>query len=212
MLGLERSGCASGTPLVRLVEAEGAFELFLELRQMLESDGYLVVASRSAEELILQLAGSVPGCILLGVETLGPEGLDLQALLASKSDLPVILVTSTTTAHDVVRAMKQGAADLFCEPFDKRAILSAVGKAVVDNQQKAESRKQREAFELLRAKLSPREQEVFELIARGTSNETMCERLGVAERTLKHHRSKVMEKLGLRSIVELVRVVEGCRG
>ncbi|MEJ8815950.1 LuxR C-terminal-related transcriptional regulator [Variovorax ureilyticus] len=212
MLGLERNGCASVAPLVRLVEVEDAFQLFLELRQILESDGCQVVTFGSVEELLLQQPGSAPGCMVLCADTLGPEGLDLQALLASQSDLPVILVTSITTARDVVRAMKQGAADFFCEPLDERAILSAVEKAAADHRRKAESRELRQAFELRRASLSPRELEVYEQLVLGSSGEAICERLGLAERTLKHHRSKVMEKLGFRSIVELVRVVEGCKG
>ncbi|MEJ8811075.1 LuxR C-terminal-related transcriptional regulator [Variovorax ureilyticus] len=209
MPGLEQRGCARVAPLVHLVEAEGAFQLFLELRRMLEDDGYPVVTFSSVEALLDRPPDAASGCIVLGVETLGPEGLDLQALVASKSDLPVILVTSSTTARDVVRAMKQGAADFFCKPFDERAILTAVDKAVSGHRLKAQSRKLREGFEHRRASLTAREREVYELLALGASNQVMCESLGLAERTLKHHRSRVMEKLGVRSIVQLVRAIEG---
>lgn len=209
MPGLEQSDRAPEAPLVHLVEAEGAFQLFLELRRMLEDEGYPVVTFSSVEALLHRPPDAASGCIVLGVETLGPEGLDLQALVASRSDLPVILVTSSTTARDVVRAMKQGAADFFCKPFDERAILTAVDKAVTGHRLKAESRKLREGFEHRRASLTAREREVYELLALGASNQVMCESLGLAERTLKHHRSRVMEKLGVRSVVQLVRAIEG---
>jgi len=210
MLELE-SESPSEAPLVYLLEGDGAFRLCLDLKRLLESDGYQVVSFSSVQNLLLQLPGSTPACLVFGVETLGPEGLDLQDLLASKSDLPVILLTSNTTARDVVRAMKQGAADLFCNPFDERALLSAVDKAVVDYTVKRESRKLQAEFQLRFASLTPREQEVYELLVRGASSEKVCERLGLAERTLKHHRLRILEKLGVRSIVHLVLLAEGRR-
>ncbi|SEB25194.1 response regulator transcription factor [Variovorax sp. YR216] len=212
MLDLNQSDITSVAPVVRLVEAEGAFRLFSDLRQALESKGYRVVTFGLIEELVLRQPGSPPGCIVLGVESLGAEGLELHALLTSKSDLPVILVTSSTTAREVVRAMKQGAADFFCKPFNEQALLSAVDKAVADHKLRVESRVLQEDFELRRASLSPRELEVYEMLVHGASTVAICESLGLAERTLKHHRSRVMEKLGFRSIVQLVRAVEGRHG
>jgi FixJ family two-component response regulator len=180
--------------------------------EMLESEGYRVIAFSTIEEMLQSgMDDSHPGCIVLGVQTLGPGGLELQESLTSRSDLPVILVTASTTAREVVRAMKQGAADLFCNPLDEAAFLSAVSKAVTDHRTIAESRERQAALKLRRASLSPREREVFELMILGTTSKSIRDRLGVAERTLKHHRSRVMEKMGVKSIVQLVLAIEGSK-
>ncbi|SEB19131.1 Two-component response regulator, FixJ family, consists of REC and HTH domains [Variovorax sp. YR216] len=155
--------------------------------------------------------GAHPGCIVLGVRMLGPGGLDLHALLASQSDLPVILVTASTTAREVVRAMKQGAADLFCKPWDDEAFLSAVNKAVTEHRSRAETREKQAALQLRRESLSRREMEVFDLMILGVTSRGICEQLGLAERTLKHHRSRVMQKMGVKSVIELVLAVEGSK-
>lgn len=170
-------------PNVCLVEAKGASQPFSALRQLLKSEGYQVVAFNSAEELFLRQPGSISGCIVIGIEMLGPDGLDLQALLAAKSDLPLTLVTSSTTVREMVRAMKQGATDFFCKPFDERAFLAAVDQAVADHAPKTERHELQESFQLHLANLSPREREVYEMLIGGAPGDVMCKRLRFFGRT-----------------------------
>jgi len=193
-------------PVVHLVETDRGISS--DLLEVLESEGYRVDTFSSVEEMLHLGTSARVGCIVLGVHTLGTGGLDLQALLTSKSDLPVILVTASTSARDVVRAMKQGAADLFCKPLDAGAFVSAVNKAVTDHQSKAEARERQASLQLRQASLSPRERQVFELMILGDSSKSIREQLGLAERTLKHHRSRVMEKMGVKTVVQLVLAVE----
>lgn len=200
---------AVDAPIVRLVELEGAFHLFSALLETLHSRGYQVRTYDSVEAMLLQETSSASGCVVLGVQTLGSEGLELHQLLASKSSLPVILVTSNATPPDVVRAMKQGAADFFCNPLNEEALFAAVDKAVVDHQTRAASGQRHAEFQLRRASLSTRELQVYELLVRGATNKEMGVHMGLAERTIKHHRSRVMEKLGVKTVIQLVQAV-GC--
>lgn len=195
---------------VRLVEVHEGFSS--DLKKILESEGYQVITFGSVEEMLhSDIDDSHPGCVVLAVQTLGPGGLDLRDLLTSKSTLPVILVTANTTAREVVRAMKQGAADLFCNPLEAGALVSAVNKAVTEHRCKTEHRERRATLQLRQASLSPRERQVFELMILGDSSKTICDRLGLAQRTLKHYRSRVMEKMGVKTVVQLVLAIESSR-
>lgn len=211
MGGPEQSACACAKAQVYVIQAGEAFPLLSGLMRTLEGAGYGVCRFASVEQLLSGQALSAPACIVLAVEALGPQGLDLQDLIASKSDLPIILLTSRTTAQEVVRAMKHGAADILYERLDKQKVLSAVGKALADHQLKAPSRQMQAEFRRRCASLTPREREVYELLVAGSPSEAICASLGLAERTLKHHRSRIMEKLGVTSMVELVRAIESAR-
>lgn len=207
-----RRDAAQEAPTVRFIAAHEGFRPSSDLVEMLETEGYRVISFSSVEQMLLSgIDQSHAGCIVLGVQMLEASGLDLQALLTSQSDLPVILVTANTTAREVVRAMKQGAADLFCNPLDEGAFVTAVNKAIADHRAIVGSRERHTALALRRASLSPREREVFELMILGGSSKSICQQLGLAERTLKHHRSRVMEKMGVKSIVQLVLALEGSR-
>lgn len=211
MDGPKQGDRARANSRLYLVEIGKSFPLLSEVLRLLRGAPYDVCRCSSIHELLSQQRSCTPACVVLAVEALGPEGLDLQELIASKSDLPIILVTSSTTAQEVVLAMKHGAADIVYEGLDRQQFLSSVDKALAAQQLRAASRKMRAEFQQRCASLTHKEHEVYEMLVAGVPSEAICARLGLADRTLKHHRSRIMEKLGFRSMVQFVRAVESLK-
>src|SRR5262249_55151322 len=172
--------------------------------RLLRASGYEVKVYRSAGDFLLERAQS-PGCVLLDVRMPGPSGLELQEALAKDGDaLPVIFMTGHGDIKQSVRAMRQGAADFLTKPVERKVLLAAVSEALArQNAESAMARRRREVAERF-AKLTPREQEVFELVVAGRLNKQIASALGTSERTIKARRSKIMEKMEVESVAELV--------
>jgi FixJ family two-component response regulator len=156
-------------------------------------------------------AGAVdrPGCIVLDVRLPGASGLDVQAQLADRGiRLPIVLITGYGDIPMSVRAMKAGAVDFLAKPFRDQDILDAVTTAIErDRKQRAvddEVAVIRSSF----ATLSTREQQVMTLVATGKMNKQVAGELGLAEFTVKIHRSAAIRKMGARSLADLVRMAE----
>jgi FixJ family two-component response regulator len=135
--------------------------------------------------------------------------LDLQEKLGKAGIfLPIIFITGHGTVPMSVRAMKAGAVDFLQKPFEQQDLLSAVHQAI---QQDRQARLKRDELRELRLRikaLTPREVEVFALIASGMLNKQVAHRLGTTERTIKAHRSRIMEKMQAESLADLVRHAE----
>lgn len=150
-----------------------------------------------------------PGCILLDVQMPGTNGLDLQNQLAERgSILPIIFVTAHSDTLTTVQAMKAGAEDFLTKPVSSEQLIEAIERALVRFEAVANKRKRLDAFRKLLATLTPRENQVFNLIVRGKINKQIAHELGTTERTVKAHRHEVMEKMQVNSLAELVSVAE----
>jgi FixJ family two-component response regulator len=156
-------------------------------------------------------AGTVdaPGCIVLDVRLPGASGLDVQTQLADLGiRLPIVLITGHGDIPMSVRAMKAGAVDFLAKPFRDQDMLDAVTTAIErDRKQRAadgEAALIRSSF----ATLSSREQQVMALVAAGKMNKQVAGELGLAEITVKFHRSAAIRKMGARSLADLVRMAE----
>ena len=163
----------------------------------------------SPQDFLREHDASLPGCAVLDVAMPDLDGLMLQRTLAAKGvELPVIFLTGRGDIPMTVCAMKAGAVDFLTKPVNADALLAAIGRAKEREAREREARAQMESFLAKLAKLTPREREVLGHVVTGRLNKQIAYDLGTVEKTIKVHRSRMMEKMGARSLAELVRMVE----
>ena len=167
----------------------------------------------SPQEFFRHPRPTTPACLILDVQLAGLSGLDLQADLA-KGDppLPIIFISGHGTIPMSVRAMKRGAIEFLTKPFDAEELLAAVRQALGQDRL---ARQQHEELAGPRARydtLTPREREVLALVVTGRLNKQIAADLGCSEQTVKVHRGRVMRKLAVGSVAELVRVAQRVAG
>jgi FixJ family two-component response regulator len=175
------------------------------LARLLHSAGYQTETFASAEGFLAQSRFDAPGCILLDVRMPGLNGLELQqALAAANRQLPIVFITGHGDVPMSVRAMKAGAEDFLPKPFDDGELLKAVARAL--NKSQREQNERTEVAEIRRrlSSLTPREREVLCHVVAGQLNKQIAADLSIAEKTIKVHRGRVMEKMGASSLAGLV--------
>ena len=149
------------------------------------------------------------GCLILDIALPGVDGLTLQLALAERgSHLPIIFLTGQADVPMCAQAMKLGAFDFLTKPVDDTVLLAAIEKALAKDLLLRRACQQREATESLLATLTPREREVLTHVMAGRLNKQIAADLGTAEKTVKVHRARGMEKMHVQSVAELVRIVE----
>lgn len=190
-------------PLVRLVDDDAS--VLRALSRILAAAGHDCRRYPSAEEFLAGDEAERPGCAILDLRLPGTSGLDLQARLAGT--LPVIFLTGAGDIATGVRAMKGGAVDFLTKPVEAAALLAAVEEALARDRRARAERASTAGTDRLLGRLTPREAEVMRHVVAGMLNKQIAAELGVAEKTVKVHRGRVMHKLGVRSLAELVRFV-----
>ena len=175
--------------------------------RVLEACGYSVRRYNSAGEFLVGLGEPIAGCILLDMKMPGPTGLQLQSCLAKQGvSIPIIFVTGFADIPTTVQAMKAGAFDFLTKPVKRDDLVSSVKRALAFSSEQqewmAELKRARDCF----ASLSERERQVFEGVIAGRLNKQIAAELGTAERTVKAHRAHLMQKMGVNSVAELVRL------
>lgn len=176
------------------------------LSSLVRSLGHEVRAFASADAFLAHDRPASPACLVLDVHMPGLSGLELQERLASAgAALPIIFITGHGDIPMSVKAMKAGAFEFLPKPFDDATLVAAI-EAALERSRAALA--QREALDELRrsaARLTPREREVAACVVQGMLNKQVAARLGITEITVKVHRRHIMEKLGLKSVADLVR-------
>jgi len=176
------------------------------LSVFLEASGYSVRMFPSAEAFLEVADSTTEGVILLDQRMTGMSGLELQAELARRgSDLLIIFITGHGDVQMSVKAVKAGAIDFLEKPFSNEALLASIREAFA---RADDSKKQHDRIAGLgkrHASLTAREQEVLQHVVAGMSNRRMAEVLGVSDRTIEVHRSRVMKKMAAGSLPDLVR-------
>jgi FixJ family two-component response regulator len=179
------------------------------IARLLRAAGYAVETCASAQELLDgdRLAGH--GCLVLDVQLPGMNGLELQEKLEGAGcDLPIVFITGHGDIPSSVKAMKAGAVDFLPKPFQDEDLLRAIRQAIARDGRQRIERAEREAIAARHATLTPREREVMALVVTGRLNKQIAAELGTAEKTIKVHRHRVMEKMGVASVADLVRAAE----
>jgi FixJ family two-component response regulator len=193
--------------VIRIIDDDPSFRRALQ--RLLQTTSYRVADYSSVGDMLLSGIGNESGCIVLDINMPGPSGLDLQEMLvAGAHPLPIIFVTGEATVNDSIRAMKAGAADFFCKPLDSQALLCTLDMALKEAACRRQKSKELCDLEARYASLTSREKEVLAMVTRGALNKQISAKLDVAERTVKAHRAKVMEKMEVKTLAELVHVVE----
>lgn len=194
-------------PCVFLVDDQPA--ILQALARLLKAEGYMVQAFGSARAFLDSGSEAMAGCLVLDLSMPEMSGLDLQQELARRSsELPLIFLTGHGDIDSGVRAMKLGAFDFLTKPVDGQRLLETVQAALEHNVLARASHAARDDLRARLASLTPREREVMERVAEGLLNKQIGAALGMAEKTVKVHRARVMQKLNVRSVSALVRLVD----
>ncbi len=197
----------SVSPLVLVVDDDASVRKGLS--RLLRSSGYEVL-SFATPAAFLDGEHSRPGqpcCVVADVMMPGLSGIELQQRLAERGNpLPLVFITGHGDIPMGVRAMREGAVDFLEKPFDEQDLLSAVDRAMLrcieETGRRGEWRRAREAL----VTLTPREHEVMRYVIAGLLNKQIARRMDIAEKTVKVHRGRVMQKTGVESLAELVRL------
>ena len=178
-------------------------------RRLLTAAGFNVETFESADDFLRRHDPAASGCLILDVAMPGLNGLELQqALHARHSFLPIIFLTGHADVPMSVQAMKDGALDLLVKPVDESDLLAAIERALARERELRESNEQTADVEERIATLTPREREVLAHVVEGRLNKQIAGDLGTVEKTIKVHRARMMEKMKVRSVAELVRLME----
>lgn len=198
---------AKDDPLVLIVDDDaGMREAVVDLLQSVGIEGR---AFGSTAELLAAAVPDRPGCLILDVRLPGLGGLEFQTRLDSLGiALPIVFMTGFADVPMSVRAMKAGATDFLIKPFRDQDMLDAVDAAISRDRSRRSQRAATMTVESLAATLTPREREVMAEVVKGRLNKQIAGDLGISEVTVKLHRGKVMRKMQVRSVADLVRKVE----
>lgn len=178
------------------------------LSRRLRVKGYAVEAFASPHEFLARHDPAIAGCALLDVFMPDLDGLELQrALTAGGFQRPVIFLTGQGDIPMSVRAMRAGAVDFLTKPVADDALLEAIARAVQADADYRRKRAERDAARARLTTLTPREREVLTHVVAGRLNKQIAYDLGTVEQTIKVHRRRVMEKLGVRTILDLSRLM-----
>ena len=204
------SAAAAGAPpaaTVFIVDDDDS--LRRALSRVLRTQGWNVESFASAEQFLTRLPFRGVGCVLLDVNMPGLSGPDLhQRLLAEGCTLPVIFLTAHGDLPTGIGAMKRGAVDFLSKPADDETLIRTVTDALQGHAERGAHDRELAATEDRLARLSPREREVMELVVAGLLNKQIADRMQISIKTVKVHRSRVMEKMEVRSVAALVHLCE----
>jgi FixJ family two-component response regulator len=197
---------------------DGMFTVFLvdddagvlkALSRLLRAKGYDVRPFASAEEFLEGHDAAVAGCAVFDVAMPGLDGLALQQVFAAGGkQRPVIFLTGKGDIEQSVRAMKAGAVDFLTKPVRDKDLLDAIARAEQQDAGTRQTGAEVAAIEAKIATLTPREREVLTHVIAGRLNKQIAGDLGTVEKTIKVHRGRMMEKLGVHTVVDLVRLAE----
>lgn len=182
------------------------------LGRLLAMAGHRFQAYSNAEDFLRSHDPDIPGCVVLDLEMPGLDGIGVQQKLQASSALrPVIFLTGRATISVSVQAMKAGAVDFLTKPVEAAIFLASVALALERDFKARQQVEERRSVEERMKTLTEREHEILDHILAGRLNKQIAGNLGVAERTVKLDRSRLMEKLGVHTVTDLVRLVTPIR-
>jgi two-component system response regulator FixJ len=198
-------------PLIYLVDDDNAVRDSLGM--LFKSIGVAHEAYASALDFLERYEPKRHACLVTDIRMPGLSGLELQQRLNEQGvELPVIFITGHGDVPMAVSAMKSGAADFIQKPFRDQDLIDRIHKALELDKVRRVTRAEEQAIRARIALLTPREAEVMERVVRGQANKVIAMDLGVSQRTVELHRARVMRKLKMRSLAELVHAVDKIGG
>jgi FixJ family two-component response regulator len=194
------------TPTVRLVDDDPA--VARALARLLREHGFRTAVFDSAEAFLARLDDIAPGCLVLDVNLPGLDGLALQRRLSDAGPaLPIVFLTGHGDIPMSVQAVKAGAVDFLTKPVAADTLLGAVRAAVAQDAHARRTQAERAALRRRYDSLTAREREVLAGLAAGKLNKQIAADLGIVEPTVKFHRARIMERMQVRTVAELMLLV-----
>jgi FixJ family two-component response regulator len=198
---------SASTSTIFLVDDEPG--MLKALKRLLEAEGFAVRAFTSAKAFLDSYQAEELSCLVLDVAMPELNGLELQQRLTQRGvPLPIVFITGHGDIPMSVKAIKAGALDFLTKPVKDVDLLRAVRAALQRAAEQGESISEMTLLRQRHSNLTPREREVMAHVVAGELNKTIADALGIGEHTVKVHRSRVMEKMGVESLADLVRAAE----
>lgn len=196
----------AGSPTVYLIDDD---QLLCEyLVELLRKAGFETRSYNSAASFLESSAGIASGCVVTDIYMPGMDGIELlQHLTEMRFAHPVIVITGRGDIQTAIKVIKAGAVDFIEKPLDDQEFLIAVRSALASDQERQQANSEIAQISAHLAKLTAREREVLDGMVKGHPNKVIAYNLGVSQRTVEVHRARVMEKAGVRSLSDLVRMV-----
>ncbi|OWW04606.1 LuxR family transcriptional regulator [Rhizobium sp. R72] len=195
-------------PVIHIVDDDESYRT--ATARLLSAYGLKVEVYKSGDEFLERVQSCEPGCILLDLHMPGRSGLQTQRQLCEQAHLfPIVFLTGEGDIKTSVEAMKAGAQDFLEKPSSAAVLMETLERVLLRYERQRTEHERLDEQRALVASLSHREAEVFGLLIRGRLNKQIAYALGISERTVKVHRHQVMEKLGVRSVAEVVSIAAG---
>lgn len=183
------------------------------MKNIVEGIGYRVITYSDPLEFLDTFSPKQSGCLVLDLRMPKMSGLELQEELANRQmTIPIIFISSHGDVPSVVRAMKGQAIDFLTKPVNTEVLIEAINKAIKrDLLDRDHHEHQREILSRVK-RLTPRENEVMQLVVSGQSTKEIAKHLGISPNTVEIHRSKMMRKMAAKSVADLVNLAHQCMG
>jgi FixJ family two-component response regulator len=195
------------SPLVLIVDDEPS--ICVATGRLLRAAGYRVRTFENTKQLFAQGRPACPCCLILDLLMPTEDGLQFQKRVNARGiNVPIIFVSGHGDIPSSVTAMKGGAVDFLQKPYDETQLLAAVDKALEEDARRLSANQHMQEMHLHYASLTLREREVFSAVAAGLLNKQVADELGIAEKTVKVHRARVMEKMHAVALADLVRMAD----
>lgn len=193
--------------VVFIIDDDAAVRRSLSL--FLKANNFHIESFCSSEEYQSREPFTGNGCLVLDVNLEGKNGFDLQEeLVAMKSHLPIIFITGLGSIHMSVKALKKGALNFLEKPFSEDELLQSINEALAISQKLKTEKEEIQKAQKLIAALTLRESEILKYVVTGMLNKQIASGLQIAEQTVKLHRQSICEKLGVKSVPEIIRIAE----
>jgi FixJ family two-component response regulator len=200
----------SAKPLIHIVDDDEAMRD--SLAWLLDGDRYAVHTYASGEDFLERHAPGRPACVILDIRMPGISGVEVHERLVRRgAATPVIFVTGHGDVPMAVEAIKRGAFDFIEKPFSETKLMAIISRALEDDERRAGETSALTDVAQRLSKLSPREREVLDLVIAGKMNKTIADAMNISIKTVEAHRAKVMDKMGAKSLAELVQLVVQAR-
>ena len=197
-------------PTVFVVDDDQAVRKSLDM--LIRSVGHSVETFSSAQDFLDRFDDQRPGCLVLDVRMPGMSGLELQRYLKQRgAGIPIIIITGHGDVPIAVRAMKDGAVEFLEKPFSKQLLLEHISVAMKQDLKRRERSANRSSIQARLDLLTGREHQVMELVAAGKLSKEVARELGISKKTVDVHRARVMHKMQVESLPELVELVLAAR-
>ena len=197
----------SSTAMVFVIDDDESVRKSVE--RLLDAAKYNVELFESASDFLSRSAHPGPSCVIVDVRMPGLNGIDFQkALIEQRREEQLVFITGHGDIPMCAEAMKAGAVDFLPKPFKRKELLESIERAIARSAERRQRASEKSQARALIEKLTPREFQVMQLVATGMLNKQVGAELGMAEKTVKTHRAHVMQKLGITSVSELMRLLQ----